>query len=150
MSDTIVFVCQFCKKICANKRGLNIHKASCKLKGTRACSLIANNARGSSEATFRSENVNIDSEILNTYGATFMWGNKPGKEFIRDLDVVYNKIVFYRQNLFKLPLGSAGKDYIRETTRLIKSWTSKSELKNVARKCIMIMPCLLLQKPSKD
>ena len=82
--------------------------------------------------------------------ATFLWGKKLGIVFTKDLNTIYDQIVYYKQNLFKLPSGSLGKEYIRETTRLIKSWNSNSELKDIAWKCIMIMPILLLQKPSKD
>ena len=32
----------------------------------------------------------------------------------------------------------------------MKSWTSKSALRTIAWKCVMIMPCILLQKPSKQ
>ena len=71
-------------------------------------------------------------------------------EFTKEFNTIYGKIVFYKQNIFKLPSGTAGKNYIREVTRLVRAWTTNSELKNVAWKCIMIMPCLLLQKPSKD
>ena len=53
------------------------------------------------------------------------------------------------KNIFLLPSGAAGKRYIRETTRLIDAWNKNSEaLKNVALKAVMIMPHLLLQKPS--
>ena len=82
--------------------------------------------------------------------ATFLWGKKSGNEFIKDLDKIYDKIVFYKQNIFKLPSGAVGKNYIREITRLLRAWTTKSELKNVAWKCIMVMPSLLLQKPSRE
>ena len=39
---------------------------------------------------------------------------------------------------------------IDETTRLIDAWVRSSSLKNTALKATMIMPNLLLQKPSKD
>ena len=53
-----------------------------------------------------------------------------------------------RQNLFKLPSGGPGKDFVREISRLLSAWNSKSNLKVIAWKCIMVMPTLLLQKPS--
>ena len=39
--------------------------------------------------------------------------------------------------------------FIHETTRLINSWIDDSALKPVAFKAIMVMPALLLQKPSR-
>ena len=161
MDDTPVHECVFCKRPFSSVRGLNIHKASCKSKppfssnvdnvaSASASVASASVGRGSENDLILPPNENIDSGNPEINEATFLWGNKSSLEFTRDLNVIYDKIVFYRQNIFKLPSGSAGKEYIRETTRLIRSWTTKSELKNVAWKCIMIMPCLLLQKPSKD
>eukprot|EP00111_Clytia_hemisphaerica_P021772 TCONS_00064018-protein len=65
------------------------------------------------------------------------------------LNVVYEKIVFWRQNLFRLPSGNAGKRFIRELSRLINSWVEDSSIKTISLKAIMIMPALLLQKPSR-
>jgi hypothetical protein len=48
-----------------------------------------------------------------------------------------------------LPTGSAGKRYISETTRLIELWNQQIDpLKDMAIKIVMVMPALLLQKPS--
>ena len=69
--------------------------------------------------------------------------------FTREVEFVYENVVYWRKNIFKIPSGAAGKNVIRECTRLIKAWTSKSALKNIAWKCFMLMPQLLLQKPSK-
>ena len=66
------------------------------------------------------------------------------------LNTVYDKVVFWRKNIFLLPSGRFGKLYIEETTRLINSWTHNSPLQDVAVKAIMVMPNLLLQKPSRN
>lgn len=44
------------------------------------------------------------------------WGNFKDSETIIIIDSCYEKIVYWRQNLFLLPKGFSGKDYIRETT----------------------------------
>ena len=63
---------------------------------------------------------------------------------------MYEEVVFWRKNLFKLPSGAAGKRYIRETTRLINIWNeSNVPLADSALKLVMIMPAVLLQKPSR-
>ena len=72
-----------------------------------------------------------------------------GVEFVRQLNVVYDEVVYFRQNLFKLPSGSSGKDFIKELICLLGAWNTNSALKDIALKCLMIMPALLLQKPSK-
>ena len=51
--------------------------------------------------------------------------------------------------MFLLPSGRAGKQFIEETTKLINEWLHDLPLKDTAFKAIMIIPSLLLQKPSK-
>ena len=51
--------------------------------------------------------------------------------------------------MFLVPSGSAGKEYVKETTRLINCFVDDSALKDISMKAVMIMPALLLQKPSK-
>ena len=53
-----------------------------------------------------------------------------------------------RQNIFKIPSGAPRKEYIREIIRWIDAWNSNSNIKDISWKCIMVMPALLLQKPS--
>ena len=69
--------------------------------------------------------------------------------FARDLDDVYNQIVYWKKNLFYLPSSHSGKQYIREQTTLLNAWTFDSPLKFVALKGIHVMPTILLQKPNK-
>lgn len=78
----------------------------------------------------------------------FYWGE--GSVFTQQIDVCYEKIVFWRRNLFMLPNGAAGKKFIREITRLLNAWVEKSPLRVITMKAIHIMPALLLQKPSKN
>ena len=62
---------------------------------------------------------------------------------------MYEKIAFWRRNLFKLPSGAAGKKFISETTKWIEFWNQDvNEYKDIALKVLMVMPALLLQKPS--
>ena len=66
------------------------------------------------------------------------------------LNAVYDKVVFWRKNIFLLPSGKSGKQYIEETTGLINSSVHNSLLQGVAFKAIMVMPNLLLQEPAKN
>ena len=63
-------------------------------------------------------------------------------------DNVYNTVVHWRKSLFLLPSGPTGKRFIEEMTRLINSWTFRSEQDTVAVKALMVLPTLLLQKAS--
>lgn len=107
-----------------------------------------NVVHASSTSNVEASTPSVNADAAGSAG--FMWDGKPGHLFLKELDHAYEKIVLYKQNIFKLPSGAAGKDFIRETTRLLRSWTSKSGLKDVSWKCIMVMPALLLQKPSKQ
>ena len=78
------------------------------------------------------------------------WGNYTSHEFDANVSTVYEQIVYCKKNLFLLPSRKAGKQYIDETTKLMNKWLQESPLKDVAFKAVMIMPNLLLQKPSKN
>ena len=49
-----------------------------------------------------------------------------------------------------LPTGEAGKDYIDEITRLLNEWIQDSAMKQIPCNVIMVMPSLILQKPSRN
>ena len=51
--------------------------------------------------------------------------------------------------MFDLPNSAAGKSFVRELTRLIENWTDMSEISGIALKALMVMPALLLQKPTR-
>ena len=48
-----------------------------------------------------------------------------------------------------MPSGKCSKRYIEEITRPLNEWVSDSPLKDISFKAIVIMPNVLLQKPSK-
>ena len=76
-------------------------------------------------------------------------GEDTNKQFEENVSSIYEKIVYWKKNIFLLPTGKRGRCFINERTRLIDTWIRGLQLKNIALKAVMIMPCLLLQKPSK-
>ena len=48
-----------------------------------------------------------------------------------------------------VPTSKTGKEFINKITRLLNAWVDDSSLKDIAFKAIMVLPSLLLQKPSK-
>ena len=50
--------------------------------------------------------------------------------------------------MFKVPSGKAGKDFINELSFWIKQFNSETKLNDIALTVYMILPSLLLQKPS--
>ena len=91
---------------------------------------------------------NEDEVTLNQN--RYLWGNVSSCDIELLINDIYNKVVYWKKNVFKVPSGASGKRYIREVTRLISSWTSDSPLKQIPIKANMIMPSLLLQKPNKN
>ena len=81
---------------------------------------------------------------------TFRWKDRDGSSFITHINDALEKIVYWRRNLFLLPTGNAGKEFIKEMTRPIDSWTNDTTLKPIALKALHIIPALILQKPSKS
>ena len=78
-----------------------------------------------------------------------VWGNKNSEDMIQIVNSIYEEVVFWRKTLFKLPSGAAGKSFVKETTKLICIWNeAKQPLNEIALKMVMIMPSLLLQKPT--
>ena len=81
---------------------------------------------------------------------SFKWGSATNYEIEERMKKAYEKIVFWRKNLFLLPTGKAGKSFIDEITRLLNAWEQNSPMQSMVFTAIMVMPSLLLQKPSKE
>ena len=79
----------------------------------------------------------------------YKWGEYTNKQFEENISSIYEKIVYWKKNIFLLPTGKCGRCFIDETARLIDAWIRGSPLKNIALKAVMIMPSLFLQKPRK-
>ena len=79
-------------------------------------------------------------------GSTY--NNLEPEEFVDLIEQVYESMVTWRKNLFLLPSGNAGKNFVR----LLADWLGKynvgSSFQGIAIKVVMILPNLLLQKPS--
>ena len=63
------------------------------------------------------------------------------------IESIYGEITQWRRNLFKLPKGNLGKQFVDNKTSLLNQWaaTNKEEVLML----LMIMPNLLLQRTSK-
>ena len=80
----------------------------------------------------------------------FTWGDVAPVEFNQRLDAAYLEVVHWRQNLFKVPQGHAGKAFVLEMARLFNAFATGSALESIALKAASILPPLLLQKPSRS
>ena len=81
------------------------------------------NNQGQQESTPMANGIATDNAPLTTAASAASeprWGELQPPELVETINAIYNEIVFFKKNLFKLPSGAAGKEYIRETTRLLK------------------------------
>ena len=97
----------------------------------------------------KSDDSNIEIQNISTPSLRYKWDNYQDYLSERNVSLAYEKIVNWKKNLFLLPSGQAGKSFIDEMSRLINESIRKSPLKDIAFKAIMVMPCLLLEKPSR-
>ena len=80
---------------------------------------------------------------------TFLWGKLTGSDFANSLDATYTEVVHWRRNCFSVPYGKAGKEFVRELSRLYLAYGCASALESVALEATIVLPILLLQKPSR-
>ena len=64
------------------------------------------------------------------------------------INEAYDNIVHWRTNLFPIPKGSLGKEFIKEMTSQLDKWTNHTTSRGYSLKSLMILPNLLLQKSS--
>ena len=105
------YTCSSCKnRTCSTYRGLSQH--------TRFCAKCINEVSISSNQPVT---ISERAKVTNVFfpATSFMWGERDGTFFTDDLNETYEKIVFWRENLLRLPTGNAGKKYIKEVTRLL-------------------------------
>ena len=76
--------------------------------------------------------------------------NLPGEVFSDKIIRAYNEVIFWRKNLFMLPSGKAGKQFIKELTFWLEQFNRGTKLEGIALKVYMLLPGLLMQKPSKS
>ena len=63
------------------------------------------------------------------------------------MNKIYDKVVFWKKNLFLLPSGKVGKDFVAEMTRLVQSFANATSMEEIALKALVILQVLILQKP---
>ena len=89
-----------------------------------------------------------DYEVFPTEIKNKTWGNISHESFCENINYVYDEIVHFRRNIFNVPSGRAGKAFIEELTFWLQQFNSNSDLNSVAFKSFMVLPTLILQKPS--
>ena len=128
------FECNICSRTFSTSHGRNIHLSSCRKRNLY-------NTQSILQETSNIESTPIQPKI---------WGDYNKEDIYKTaVDNIYEKIVYWRRNLFKLPSGAVGKKFVAETTKWIEYWNvDATYYKDIALKVLMIMPALLLQKPN--
>ena len=58
------------------------------------------------------------------------------------INEVYNEVVYWSKNVFLVPYGKIGKEFIDELTSLINDWNDETERQHVALKeCFSFTDC---------
>ena len=77
------------------------------------------------------------------------WGNMTGwVEISEKLDSMYQEIVCWKLNLFEVPKGKAGKDFIIELERLLSELTFRTNWKSLSLKLMHVFMPTMLQRPT--
>ena len=80
----------------------------------------------------------------------FVWGSLKGEQFCRKIDDCYDEMVTWKRNIFKVPSGKQGQAFVRELARLFSSFAEANSMERIALKAAMVLPPLILQKPSSQ
>ena len=163
----MVVTCENCKRSFLNSRGLKIHSAHCK-RQLQKISVSANestsiNTQHSDDVVsimLDADEIDLIREGSNEPNLPCFtpvpkhpnrpFANIPGNEFAETIDNIYNEIIHWRKNLFKLPSGKASKLFITELTTWLEHFNKNSDFQMIAMKVFMTLPSLILQKPSKN
>ena len=139
MNENVEFPCYKCKRSFKTFRGSMKHLRQCKVIPT-----VNNDDAIADDETPHDpiQTAELDEKLY--------WGEVKGSIIEQDINESYEKIVFWKNNIFLLPNGGTSKNFIREITRLLNAWAENSPLKDISMKAIHIMPALLLQKVSKS
>ena len=79
--------------------------------------------------------------------ASFLWGPVSAPLFSAVLSNAYSEVVHWRGNLFSVPHGNKGNQFVTELARLYRAYAEASALEAVALKATTVMCVLLLQRP---
>ena len=95
--------CNDCKRIFKNERGLKQHSRTCKMTAVPSTLLHAAISSG--------------SVIINNIDT--LTNDDTKDSFMTEINDAYEKMTVWRKNLFQLPKGRHGKEFINEMTKQI-------------------------------
>ena len=85
--------------------------------------------------------------VVTMASPTFTWGTLTSEQITRYFSDAYSELVHWRRNVFSIPSGKCGKEFISETARLLRAYAEATALESIALKAVTVFCILLLQKP---
>ena len=82
--------------------------------------------------------IEID-QIVDNSTDEILWGNMPYHMLLNIVNTMYDEIVTYRRNLFKVPSGKSGKTLIEELTFWLRQFNMSSKLNSIALKMLSLL-----------
>ena len=111
---------------------------------------IVPNSQGIQEVNAGMEDVIPASMHTATYiSERVVWGDLRGNAILANITNAYKEVISWRPNLFLVPSGKVGRDFVDELTRTAEFFQKDSHLEAIALTALITMMPLLLQKPSK-
>lgn len=129
---------------CPYRRDLSSHEF---VEDVATVPLSPNPAPGPQSEVQQSPNYSLPPFKPTLGSDQFKWGDVPGQMFKNVMEEAYSHIVHWRRNLFKVPSGSSGKQFVAELARLFNAFTTESAMESIAITAAMTYPVLMLQKP---
>ena len=84
---------------------------------------------------------------ISSIDLSHKWGSAEGSAFHLKVDRCYDEVVYWQRNVFSIPLGKAGKDFVSEMASLYQACAEGSQIESFTLTAAMILPSLILQKP---
>ncbi len=77
-----------------------------------------------------SSKLHLPEYVRNNKIGDASWGCMTGNEIQEVVDKAYEEIVKWRKNLFKLPTGKSGKEFIHEVSKTIDMFNSAGNMES--------------------
>ena len=138
--NTGTSTCENCSKVCKSIGGLKNHQNKC-FKTDKDSKHLKEATPLTSTDNVRPIENETCRDIPNYDQST---------SYKVEIHRAYEKMPYWKKNLFPIPSGTLGKKNLEEMTKLIDAWTSHGPSRSYTLKALMIMPSLLLQKTSKN
>ena len=128
-------------KVLANDPTSNWFCSNCKTSDCCNVTEAIQKIRQESEDTRKTSSEVIlpvyDEGSSSIHEAT--WGSLKGEDIIKSVNLAYSKIVKWRKNLFKVPTGKVGQEFIEEVTKVLSFFVSGSHFESIALTMVMII-----------